>query len=302
MPSAGLLTYDAASAISQGARDYQEDAIICDFSSGSELCFSVLADGMGGHAAGDLASKIVVTEMFSELTFRRQELLEDQKALGHILRHAAETANECLAGYVEDHPDTKGMGSTLLSSVILQDQLYWISIGDSPLFLFRDNQLTQLNEDHSLGPHIDMLVEKGALSEEEGHAHPERNALTSALLGQKIARVDCPATPVDLQSGDTVILASDGLQFLSDDEIAEVVRDRPMCRSSDIADGLMQRLEQLADPDQDNISLAVVQVRNAVARSDGAVRAADDVPESNVLAWPFRSRDQSAAQSVTRRR
>jgi len=88
MPGSADLQYDVASAISLGKRDVQEDAIICDFPLGSELGFAVLADGMGGHAAGDIASKIVVTEVFSELKLQsgdpkgmEGDIAEDRKSV-----------------------------------------------------------------------------------------------------------------------------------------------------------------------------------------------------------------------------
>ena len=257
-----VFCFDTATAISQGARDYQEDALICDFSRGAELGFVVLADGMGGHAAGDIASKIVVTEMFSELTFMRPDMLEYPSCIADMLQNAASLANDTLRKHVELHPETRGMGATLVCMVIVDDRLHWISIGDSPLYLFRDGVLRQLNEDHSMAGTIDMMVRSGALSPEDGLNHPDRNVLTSVLFGEPVAHVDCPPEPTQLRAGDTLIVASDGLQFLSDDEIGKLLRDRPFCGSGEIADALMDSLKALNDPDLDNISLSVTRIRN----------------------------------------
>lgn len=253
--------FDTASAISQGARDYQEDAVISDFSNGDELGFVVLADGMGGHAAGDVASKIVVTEVFSELTFMRSEMAKFSACISDTLNKAAEQANSVLKEHVEAHPETKGMGATLVSTVIVGGQLHWISIGDSPLFLFRDNALTQLNENHSMSKTIDMMVKTGLMSAEDGENHPDRNVLTSVLYGEPVPEIDCPAQPVPLRPGDTLIVASDGIQFLSNSQIEKILRDRPFSRSSDIADALMEGVKNLGDPDLDNVTLSVIQVR-----------------------------------------
>ena len=89
-------TFDAASALSQGGRDYQEDALISDYSLGSDISFTVLADGMGGHAAGDMASKIVVTEVFSELMFQRADAEAFAHDIPQSLTAAALSANACL--------------------------------------------------------------------------------------------------------------------------------------------------------------------------------------------------------------
>ncbi|MEM6407796.1 MAG: protein phosphatase 2C domain-containing protein [Pseudomonadota bacterium] len=257
------LSFDAATAISTGARDYQEDAVVTEFSNGDDLGFVVLADGMGGHAAGDIASKIVVTRMFSELTFQRETMLHGASGITDTLRNAAKNANDCIENHARTNPDTQGMGSTLVTAVVSHGALHWISIGDSPLFLFRDGVLMQLNEDHSMANQIDLMVKKGMLSAEEGENHPDRNVLTSALFGAPIPIVDCPADPVRLQAGDTVIVASDGLQFLSDEMIQTVLRDRPLSRSNEIADALMSHLMMLNDPDLDNVTISVIQVKLA---------------------------------------
>ena len=298
------LKFDDATAISKGARDYQEDALISDFSNGAEIGIAVLADGMGGHAAGDLASKIVVTEVFNTLMFRNGELADDQCEMSEILRDAAETANNCLNYHVQLHPQTKGMGATLISCVVRKDELHWISIGDSPLYLYRENVLTQLNEDHSLGPHIDMLVRSGNLTEAEGLNHPERNALTSVLLGQKIAQIDCPTQPFKLRVGDVIIIASDGLQFLKNEEISRILRDRPFARSTDLADALMARLEALGDPDLDNVTIALVQVQSYDQPAAGAQPTAVKLDQdSSIVWWPFkRNRPGEVARPSARNR
>ena len=261
--------FDAASAISQGRREYQEDALATDFSNGTELSFVVLSDGMGGHAAGDVASKIIVTEMFRKLTFMRAEMENSNTCISDTLRKSAMQANEKLKDHVNAHPDTKGMGATLVSTVIVRGKLYWISIGDSPLFLFRDNALIQLNEDHSMSNTIDIMVQTGLISVEEGENHPERNVLTSVLFGEPIPEIDCPSKPMQLQAGDILIVASDGLQFLSNAEIENLLCDHPFSKSCDIADGLMKALKDQNDPDLDNVSMSVIQLKLSKANAMG---------------------------------
>lgn len=259
--------FDAASALSKGQRSYQEDAVIADFSRGSEVGLAVLADGMGGHAAGDVASKIVVTEVFSELMFQRGDVARFEETVTGNLFDAAMAANACLRQHVENYPETRGMGATLVATVIINAHLYWISIGDSPLFLFRDGELSQLNEDHSMAPQIDFMVKSGLLDDEEARCHPDRNTLTSVLFGEDIPRIDCPKDPMELRAGDLLIVASDGLQFLSNDEIAGVLRADPSAQSAEIADSLLSRLDQLQDPDLDNVSFSVVKLHNRPSRA-----------------------------------
>lgn len=248
--------YDVAAAQNLGQRDCQEDAIVTCFAQGSELGFSVLADGMGGHAAGDIASKIVVTEVFSELMFQSSNASALQNHMVTTLRTAAAAANACIAGHVAANPATKGMGATLIAPVILDQALWWISIGDSPLFLFRDAELRQLNEDHSLAPQIDFLAAQGQIDAETARTHPDRSVLTSVLFGDRVARVDCPAAPLPLQDGDILIVASDGLQFLDNRQIAACLQGD----SAAIARALLNKIRQLSDPDQDNVTFCVIRV------------------------------------------
>jgi serine/threonine protein phosphatase PrpC len=292
-----MFKFDNASAISQGGRDYQEDAIVSDFSNGADIGFAVLSDGMGGHAAGDVASKIVVTEVFRELTFQRERIAANPAALAEILQNAALSANACLKNHMNAYPDTNGMGATLVACIVVRDQLHWISVGDSPLFLFRDNVLQQLNEDHSLGPHIDLMVQSGVITSEEGQNHPERNVLTSVLAGQtKLFQIDCPSKALLLKAGDTIIVASDGLQYLTNDSILQVLRDRPMARSADITDALMSKLHDLGDPDLDNVSMSLIQVRAAAHESATAhSRFRNGVGSDFTLRWPFVKREPIAA-------
>jgi len=255
------IRFDVASVLNRGCRDYQEDAIATDFPLGAGFGYAVLSDGMGGHAAGDVASKIVVTEVFSELKFQSSDLTGLEERVCDVLRTAAVSANQCMSAHTSSNPDTAGMGATLVAPVFIRDDLYWISIGDSPLYLLRNGELRQLNEDHSLGPHIDYMVRSGMMSEDVGRNHPDRNALTSVLIGETIERIDCPDVPYKLKDGDILIVASDGLQFLSNRRITEIVSENFRAGSAQIAERLLDELSDLDDPEQDNVCFSVIKVR-----------------------------------------
>ncbi len=260
-------SFDSATAQILGRRDCQEDAIVAHFAQGRDLSFVVLADGMGGHAAGDIAAKIVVTEVFSELMFQDENKQNLWTGMHGTLRAAARSADDCIAAYVAANPAAKGMGATLVAPVILNRSLWWISIGDSPLFLFRDGILRQLNEDHSLAPQIDFMAANGLLDPTTARDHPDRNVLTSVLFGARVDRIDCPADPVTLQNGDILIVASDGLQFLDNHGIAAVLAANLRRSSAMIAQKLLAAIAQLDDPDQDNVSFCVIKVLPALSRS-----------------------------------
>ena len=258
--------YDVASGISQGARDYQEDAITADFPVGAEAGFVVLADGMGGHAAGDVASKVVLTEVYSELKFHFADVEAFETRAPEILRSVANLANDTLRHHADTHPETDGMGATLVVPALVENRLWWISVGDSPLFLYRNGKLSQLNEDHSMAPQIDFMVQAGLLDAEAAINHPDRNCLVSVLMGSKIAKIDCPAQPYELKAGDIVICSSDGLQFLTNAQIEKVLAKYRKTRSTEIAERLLGELLKLDDPDQDNISFTVIKVNDASVR------------------------------------
>lgn len=264
--------FDAACALSKGQRSYQEDAVVADFARGSDMGFVVLADGMGGHAAGDVASKIVVSEVYSELLFQKGDPTDFEPKVIDCLHDAAMAANDCLKDHVRRHPHTRGMGATLVASVIVGGHLYWISIGDSPLFLFRNGSLVQLNEDHSMGPQIDFMVKSGLLAAEDGARHPDRNTLTSVLFGDEIPKIDCPQEPAALQDGDILIVASDGLQFLSNRQIEMALKQNRDRNSAEIADLLLHEVTALEDPDLDNVSFSVVKVNDNARMTDAVLQ------------------------------
>ncbi|RYH11258.1 PP2C family serine/threonine-protein phosphatase [Tropicimonas sp. IMCC6043] len=252
---------DAASAISLGKRDCQEDAVISDFPVGGDVGLVVLSDGMGGHAAGDIASKIVITEVFSELKMSSGQAEVPDHGICDMLRKAANGANDCLRAYSEEYPDTAGMGATLVAAHIRRDRMHWISIGDSVLYLFRDDTLHQVNEDHSFGAQIDEMVRTGKITRELAVDHPDRHCLTSVVSGGEIARVDCPEAGLVLRDGDIVVVASDGLQFLEFERIRTVLSHFQEASSARIAARLLEEIERLGDPCQDNVSIVVLKVR-----------------------------------------
>ncbi|WP_245834183.1 PP2C family protein-serine/threonine phosphatase [Yoonia maricola] len=252
--------FDVATAAIKGGRDYQEDSLVASFPQGQETGFTIVADGMGGHLSGDVASAIVMSEVFSQI--KRKEMLLNTKYtdISAFLYNAAMVANTGVTQHIAERPDSYGMGATLLACIIRDDDLYWVSVGDSPLFLFRDGALRQLNQDHSLAPQIDMMVKVGAMDPEVGRNHPDRNTLTSAIAGADVAKIDCPETPMSVLECDIVIAASDGLQFLSNDMITAILQQTQNASSSEITEALLSAIADLDDPDQDNTAFTVIKL------------------------------------------
>ncbi|MCB2150928.1 MAG: serine/threonine-protein phosphatase [Rhodobacteraceae bacterium] len=256
-----------------GARSYQEDAITSDFLVGADSGFVVVADGMGGHAAGDVASKLVLTTVYSELKFHYADVDAFEADAHRILGEIAQKANASIRERIALVPETKGMGSTLVVPIINENRLYWLSIGDSPLYRLRNGKLTQLNADHSLAPQIDMMAKAGMLSPEAAQNHPDRNCLVSALMGGKIAKIDCPEKPEQLQTGDILLCGSDGMQVLPDAQIERLLNKYRRKRASEIAENLLDEVLKADDPQQDNVSFCVIKINDAKAspREDRAL-------------------------------
>ncbi len=257
--------FDVASALDRGNRDYQEDSLVSDFAVGDDCGIVVLADGMGGHSAGDIASKIVVTEVFSELKFHCDLFFDHADGMPALMSSAIENANDCMRDAMAENVDAHGMGSTLVAAVMAGNRMVWSSVGDSPLYHYRGGQMTQVNEDHSMAPQIDAMVAAGAIRPEDGANHPERNCLTSAIAGGKINRIDNRGIVLDLKAGDIIVVSSDGLQFLEEKTIARIIGRNRRKPSADIANALLQAVKALDNPEQDNISFAVVKVRHEKA-------------------------------------
>ncbi len=181
---------------------------------GGETALLVLADGMGGHVGGAMASKLAVRSVID--AYRISDGLVTDK-----LRDALATANDAIGDEVDAQPELNGMGCTLVAVVISAEGLEWISIGDSPMWLFRDRSMSRLNADHSMAPVFEQLVRVGRMTAEEAATDKKRNALRSALVGEVLSLVDVSSQPVDLQPNDIIVLASDGIDTLSIDEVSE---------------------------------------------------------------------------------
>lgn len=250
--------FQVASHLSVGAREYQEDALSVNFAEGADLGIAVLSDGMGGHAAGDVASRIVVETVSQALAKESSDLANFSHNIHSILQNAARSANEKVREHAEANPETRGMGATLVATVILHNLMYWVSIGDSPLYLYRNGRLQQLNEDHSMAPQIDFLVRSGLMDAEMAKNHPDRSVLLSVIIGKEIEKMDCPTDPFRLEPGDLIIVSSDGVQYLEDHQIEAVLASCEAQDAEEITKALDAALDDLDDPQQDNSGIAAI--------------------------------------------
>jgi PPM family protein phosphatase len=237
----------------QGDRPYQEDACLWSESADRECLGFVLSDGMGGENSGDLASQALV-DAYAQ-TFKDACFSEDPV---QTLAASLEAGNHQIRQIIREGAGQLGMGATYLAGVVSREKLNWISVGDSPLYLFRQGQLQQVNEDHSMRPILKEQVAKGEITPEHAARHPRRNDLFSAVMGGRIEETDRPTEGLALNEGDVILVASDGIQSLDDSEIEALIRTWvDSGYQGDLCQRLIQAVLEKKDPYQDNVAVMV---------------------------------------------
>jgi protein phosphatase len=204
------LHYAARSDLGLGPKSRNEDSGYA----GPHLL--VLADGMGGHAAGDVASSMII----GELVALDDEVVGADQAVP-VLEEALRRANTRLRKAIEDNDDLEGMGSTTIAMLRAGTKIAMAHIGDSRAFLMRDGAFTQLTKDHSF---VQQLVDEGRITREEAGRHPQRSMVTRVMTGHPD---DEPDTSLrEAKVGDRFLLCSDGLSdFVGADIIEEIIRE-----------------------------------------------------------------------------
>ena len=238
----------------RGGRDYQEDALrlvlveAADGRAAVARLLLVLADGMGGHAGGGVASEIALQAF--DGGFR-----QSGGDMAARLDAGLTAANRAVRARQAAEPALSEMGTTLVAAAVEDGLLHWASVGDSPLWLWRDGGLERLNADHSMRPVLRDLVEMGRLTEDEARTDPRVHHLRSVLGGDDdVPLLDLPAAGRPLRAGDVVLLASDGLETLPEDRIAALVADRRGDARA-IVRALLDAVTAAAKPGQDNTTV-----------------------------------------------
>ena len=235
---------DFAGRQSRGARQVQEDAYaFSEIPDGGILV--VVADGMGGHAAGELASELALKSFIAAFH-------ETTGKIDNRLRKALQAANGAIAKELQRDPKSEGMGTTLVAACVTSAGIEWISVGDSPLYLWRDKNLQRLNADHSLRPVLREMSERG---ENVNPDDSSKNILRAALTGDEIALIDQSPKAVPLRERDLILVATDGIHTLSDVAIASINFGPD---ASAVAESLIQAVLDAGNPKQDNTTVAVL--------------------------------------------
>jgi len=245
-------TSDIASGLFQGQRKTQQDTVVSHTDVAAGVSIMALSDGMGGAAHGNIASRIIVQTAFDSVQKHISEISKTPKLTPDFLRTAASAANRKLASYIDKNADMAGMGGTLIVVVVVNARVFWVSIGDSLLFRMTKGNLNRLNADHSLAKGLDNLASLGQIDPRIAKSMASRSTLTSALQGEELKQIDCPDAGLPILKGDLIILASDGIQSISDQSIAVVLNQSDASAAKHVS-RTIAAIEEADIPGQDNL-------------------------------------------------
>ncbi len=236
-------------------RDHNEDAFLAN----DEVGLYVVADGMGGHAAGEVASWEAV-EAVHGMVRRTKEVVEAYRTspsedtvagLRRLVESAIQAATYMVFGIAEQDPTHKGMGTTITVMLVVHNIAVLGSVGDSRAYLIRGERTWQVTEDHTL---VQLQMKAGLITAEQAKASPRGNVITRAVGPRDYVQVDTFVVPV--QTGDRYLLCSDGLHgYLEPPEIAPVLKQHPLKDSC-------QKFIDVANQrgGKDNITCVVVEI------------------------------------------
>jgi len=232
-----------------GGRARQEDALrITELAHGWLV---VVADGMGGHAAGDAASRLAIDAFVA-----RCRTGDDDGEDAHAsLQGALAAANGAIADTVRARPSLAGMGTTLTAALVRGNGVDWISVGDSLLWVLRDGALERLNADHSMKSELAEEVARGALSAEEAAHDPARHTLRSAVMGEPLELIDHGSAR--LAAGELVVLATDGIDTLTEVELARLLAQAAPCTCVELVARCLREIERRRALQQDNTTIVI---------------------------------------------
>lgn len=213
---------------------------------------AIVADGMGGHAAGETASHEAVHSIQSHFT--QQNYADDPV---RSLKKAVTQANTHIYRLASHDPELSGMGTTVTALAIINGFAYYAHVGDSRLYLLRNGGLRQLTQDHTL---VAQMLIDGLISQELAQTHPDRNIITRSIGTKPTVDVDVAKSPIPIHAGDIFVLCSDGLyELVTDFEIAKLILEHD---PEDACHLLIEAARTAGG--YDNISVIILAVQTAL--------------------------------------
>lgn len=256
-------------------RDHNEDSLSVD----KDLGLFIVADGMGAHRAGDVASKLAVDAVRDRIRTMLPRTEEDKVSTTQAIRYAVDHANAMIHQAAVDRGENSGMGTTIALLLLRGRVGYVAHVGDSRVYRLRQGRLEAMTRDHSL---LQAQVGAGLISGEEARHSHNRNLVTRALGVE--AKTECDVTALELDAGDTFLLCSDGLNTMVDDEdialtLGELEPNLPLA---------VQCLVEIANDNGGHDNITVVGVRIRAQETGLAARTG---LFARLLAWLFGKRD-----------
>lgn len=235
------------------SRGKNEDSFFA--SSDKSLPLYIVADGMGGHNAGDIASNMAV-EIIKEEFVSNKEKLKSPRKIKKIIYTALEKANRLIHQESLHELDLEGMGTTAVVAYYFDCKFYIGHVGDSRAYILRDDYIKQITEDHTL---VNELIKKGSITKDQAQHHPQRNYITRALGTSVDIEID--VNVVDFNQKEIMLLCSDGLyNMLEEEEILNILKEN---------DSLEEGIKSLVDRanengGKDNITIIAIKLDNEV--------------------------------------
>ena len=205
-----------------GLREENQDRLCTKFITENTL-LAIVCDGMGGHKAGSVASELATNELAKRISDGYKPTMRPN-SIRNLLMTSIEATNAVVYKSANENENYAGMGTTCVLALIKDDVSYMINVGDSRAYVIRGNEIQQITEDHSV---VGNLVAQGKMTEEEAKVHPQRNIITRAVGVKDTVSADY--YEFDIEKGDFLLLCSDGLSGVCDEEtIAKTVTENDL--------------------------------------------------------------------------
>lgn len=235
-------------------RDHNEDSVVIVENYNKEVLLAV-ADGMGGHNAGEVASSIAITHLGKR--FKEVASVGNKEDAINWLQETVSEINVLIYKYTDEHPESTGMGTTLVTAILTNNFLLIGNIGDSSGFVIKNKKLHKITTDHTL---VNLLVKSGELTEEEAKDHPKKNVLMKALGAITNVEMDIFDVEKDI---DGIFLCSDGVTNMLDPIIIEKVINDKSSAEEKVKKIIFKCNNRGGN---DNISVAYLELKGAVEK------------------------------------
>ena len=236
-------------------RSHNEDSVTI-LKNGNNEHLLIVADGMGGHRAGEVASSMAVTHLGKRFT-SISSIGSKLDAVNWLTDNVNEI-NKNILEYADTNPDSKGLGTTLVLALLTKEFLIFGNIGDSSGFVLKNQKLHKITKDHTL---VNLLVQAGDLTEEEAKFHPKKNVLMKVLGASEKAELDIFDVETDIEG---ILLCSDGLtNMLTNEQIEKVIDDKEL----EIEERIIKLIRKSnARGGTDNISVAYLSLESGESK------------------------------------